>query len=82
MSHQDKRKIRVEYITNLIRIATREQKFVDKEKLISHMSFKYGVARRTTLEYLKDLINLGFIKLGKEGLSYEFNKEIQEVLNE
>ena len=63
MNNQELRKKRMRMILSLII----KDGLVDKEKLLSLISYEWGVARRTGLEYLRTLETAGKIKFNSEG---------------
>lgn len=56
MSNQNKRKENLKKIYEIVKYSDEIGLSVDKEKLICEMSLKYGLSRRTLLEYIKTLV--------------------------
>lgn len=67
MSSPQERKQRIDRIKMTIRKASEQGKKVSKEKVIASMGIEEGIARRTVLEYLHNLVNAGFVN-EKEGI--------------
>ncbi|HAT65871.1 MAG TPA: hypothetical protein DCS66_14965 [Flavobacteriaceae bacterium] len=64
MDNSTRRRMRIDQIFKKIS----EEKAVNKEDLISWCSVHFGLARRTTREYINDLCNLKLIKEEEEDL--------------
>lgn len=62
MTLRTQRKEIMKTIVNTIREARDVQKSISKEKLIALLSVDYGVARRTAVEYIDNLILISVIK--------------------
>lgn len=52
---QDRRNVNLRTIYDSVDLAMRTDANVDEEKLIAECQFRFGAARRTVLEYLKEL---------------------------
>ena len=77
---QEKRQQRVRRIRQAVKQASDMGEAVYKDKFIAKLSIEWGIARRTALEYLKELIDAEIIseereKVGTSKLGYELEGE-------
>jgi len=82
------RKRRIEIIRNLVYNATvKNDNTISEEQLICQLGLEWGAARRTILEYLRDLEmtgqirrDLGMIFIEEKAIKEKVEEEVDEVI--
>ena len=77
MNPHDKRRMAIQQIRNTLEQVAKIDDTMSMSKLIQEIIRVYGVSRRTAVEYIQELIDLGIAKQDGDYLWHSKEKEIR-----